>query len=97
MISILFLLFMCYSNTDNYTYSILKLDSFNETYFNLNNEILIFEYENQIDNIVDEGSIYFIFDKGNKPSTEIYIYNSYDKIEKDLYNFFNYDYKTSLK
>ena len=95
MISIIFLLIIiCNSNAENH---IIQLNTFNETYFNLNNEFLIFEYKTNFDNSVKNVEIFFIFDKGNKPSTEIYIYNSYDRIEKDDFGFINYDYKTSLK
>ena len=97
MILILFLLIICNTNTENPLHSIIQLNPFNETYFNLNNQFLIFEYKSIVDKRVIDGETFFIFDKGNKPSTEIYIYNSYDKIEKDDFGFINYDYKISLK
>ena len=97
IISIIFLIFIIYSNIVNSSYSIIKLSSFNETYFSLDNEFIIFEYENQVNNRIIDGGIYFIFDKGNKPTTKIYIYDSFDKIERGNYGFINYDYQTSLK
>ena len=36
------------------------------------------------------GAIFFIFEKGYKPSTNIYLYDSYDKIEKGEIGFNNY-------
>ena len=74
IMSIIFLIFIIYSSIVNSSYSIIKLSSFNETFFSLDNEFLIFEYENQVDNRIIDGGIYFILGKGNKPTTKIYIY-----------------------
>lgn len=42
-------------------------------------------------------SIYFIFDKGEKSSTKIYLYDSLDKITRGDIGFINHVYETTLK
>ena len=79
------------------SYYIEKLYNFKKTYFRLNSEYLIFEYSNNITMTFGAGAIFFIFEKGYKPSTNIYLYDSYDKIEKGGIGFNNYIYQTTLK
>ena len=79
------------------SYLIEKLYNFKKTYFHLNSECLIFEYSNNITMVFGAGSIFFIFEKGYKPSTNIYLYDSYDKIEKGEIGFNNYIYQSTLK
>ena len=90
----IFLFFIQYIEYNSYQTK--KLINFQKTYFNLNNESIIFEYSNNLEMTFKEGSIFFIFDKGYKPSTNIYLYNSSNKIEKGEIGFINYIYQSTL-
>ena len=59
----------------------------------------MFEYKNNFDNFekLFNSSIYFIFDKGEKSSTKIYIYDSKNEIKRGDNGFINYLYEISLK
>ena len=92
IISLFFSMFLEYNS-----YLIKKLNNFQKTHFNLNNNVLIFEYLNDIKMTFGGGSIFFIFEKGYKPSTNIYLYDSYNKIEKGEIGFNNSIYNTTLK
>ena len=92
IISLVFSMFLEYNS-----YLIKKLNNFQKTYFYLNNNVLIFEYLNNIKMTFGGGSIFFIFEKGYKPSTNIYLYDSYNKIEKGEIGFNNSIYNTTLK
>ena len=82
-------------NCKNYEYT--KLRDFTKTNFELNNVYYIFEYTDIAKkNYFGGGHIYFVFDNGYKSSTTIYIYNSYDQIEKGEIGFINYIHNTSL-
>ena len=76
-------------------YSPIKLINLKETSFSLNNDYIIFEYN--IDHIDYYSPFYFVFNKGNRPTTKVYIYNSYDRIEKKKLDFINYDYALNLE
>ncbi len=91
----IFLISLIGSNGKKNLYSPIKLINLKETSFSLNNDYIIFEYN--IDHIDYYSSFYFVFNKGNRPTTKVYIYNSYDKIEKKKLDFINYDYALNLE
>lgn len=81
-------LFLCNS------YGVEELYTFTKKDFRLN-EYIIFKYTNIVPLRLG-GSIFFIFDIGYKSSTNIFLYDSYDKIKKEEIGFTNYIHKTSL-
>ncbi len=72
-----------------YSYPIKTVLNFKKIKFNLKNEIMILQYKNIASMKFGGGSIFFIFDEGWKPSTNIYLYDSYDKIKKGEIGFIN--------
>lgn len=76
--------------------SIKKLNNFEKTHFSLKDKYIIFEYSNEVEMRFGGGSIFFIFDKGFRASTNIFLYDSYDKIQKGDSGFINYLAKKSL-
>ena len=80
----------------NESYTPIQLHDFSKTNFSLENEYVIFSYENSVQKIFAH-SIYFIFDKGEKSSTKIYLYDSLDKITRGDIGFINHVYETTLK
>ena len=91
----IFLISLIGSNAKKNLYSPIKLINLKETSFSLNNDYIIFEYN--IDHIDYYNPFYFVFNKGNRPTTKVYIYNSYDRIEKKKLDFINYDYALNLE
>ena len=84
-------------NTKENSIITVKLTDLKEKSFSLNNQIIIFEYENKIERIYNS-SINFIFKYGEKSSTKVYIYDSLDKIINDYQNeFVNFLKESSLK
>ncbi len=95
---ILLQIFFLFINFLDYnSYEIKKLSNFKKTFFNLSNAILIFEYSNNVNLTFGGGSIFFIFEKGYKSSTNIYLYDSYDKIEKSEIGFKNFIHQSTLQ
>ena len=95
LISLLFMIFiklLCIKPA-----SVIKLRNFQKTYFNLGDEYIILEYSNDVEMKFGGGSIFFIFDTGNRPSTNVFLYESFDKIKKGDSGFINYLDKTTLK
>ncbi len=76
------------------SYKIEEIYTFQKKNFRLN-EYIILKYKNDKTTRLG-GSIFFIFDVGYKSSTNIFLYDSYDKIEKTEIGFINYIHKTSL-
>ena len=62
----------------------------------MKDKYIIFEYSNEVEMRFGGGSIFFIFDKGFRASTNIFLYDSYDKIQKGDSGFINYLAKKSL-
>ena len=79
------------------SYMIKNLPNFRKTFFHLSNSGLVFKYSNNVSMKFGGGSIFFIFGQGYKPSTNIYLYDSYDKIEKGEIGFINYIHQSTLK
>ena len=76
---------------------VIKLENFKKKYFDLFDEYIIFEYSNDVEMKFGGGSIFFIFDAGNRPSTNVFLYDSYDKIQKGDSSFINYLDKKTLE
>ena len=76
---------------------VIKLENFKKKYFDLFDEYIIFEYSNDVEMKFGGGSIFFIFDAGNRPSTNVFLYDSYDKIQKGDSGFINYLDKKTLE
>ena len=77
------------------SFTTIKIEDLKETKFSLNNKYIIFEYDNREQRIFSS-SINFIFNKGKKSSTKVYIYDSLDDIIMTDYGFTNYLNKTTL-
>ena len=82
------------SITKDNSFTTIKLEDLKEKQFSLK-KYVIFEYDNREQRIFNS-SINFIFNTGNKPSTNVYIYDSLDKIIKTDSGFINYLNKTTL-
>ena len=80
-----------------YSYPIKTVLNFKKIKFNLKNEIMILQYKNIASMKFGGGSIFFIFDEGWKPSTNIYLYDSYDKIKKGEIGFINFIQNSTLR
>ena len=96
IINLFFIISCINSNIDDESYTPIRLQDFTKINFNLNNEYLVFEYNNNIDKLFNL-SIFFIFGEGKKASTKVYIYDSLKKIKRGESGFINYLYQTSLK
>ena len=81
------------STTKDNSFTTMKLEDLKEMQFSLK-KYVIFEYDNREQRIFNS-SINFIFNTGNKPSTNVYIYDSLDKIIKTDSGFINYLNKTT--
>ena len=77
------------------SFTTIKIEDLKETKFSLNNKYIIFEYDNREQRIFNS-SINFIFNKGKKSSTKVYIYDSLDDIIMTDDGFTNYLNKTTL-
>ena len=96
-IVLIFILLFISTKAKENSITTIKLIDLKEQSFSLNDQIIIFEYENKIDRIYNS-SINFIFKYGEKISTKVYIYDSLDKIKNDTENeFVNFLKETSLK
>ena len=65
------------------------------TSFSMNNQYVIFEYNNTEQRVFNS-SINFLFSKVKNSSATVYIYDSFDKIKMKDGEFINYLNKTSL-
>ena len=70
------------------SFSTIKLTDFTKTSFSLK-EFVILEYTNNIKKDFNY-EINFIFDKGNKASTKVFYYDSFDKIQRSDIGFINF-------
>ena len=86
-IVLIFILLFISTKAKENSITTIKLIDLKEQSFSLNDQIIIFEYENKIDRIYNS-SINFIFKYGEKSSTKVYIYDSLDKIINDTENEF---------
>ena len=92
-LSILLIILTNFNAYEVLDYIPIKVTHLNETHYNINKNFVIFEYEIEY---TRNGSIFFIFNKGNRPTTKIYFYNSYSKIIKTDSGFINYKYAKIL-
>ena len=91
-----FLFFSIYISLENDFSNYIVLNDFTKTNFTLDNEFVIFQYQNNY-NYSFQYEINFIFDKGYKSSTKVLFYDSFKKIERDDTGFINYVEATTLK
>ena len=94
-ICFLFIIYLiAISTSKDNSFTTMKLEDLKEMQFSLK-KYVIFEYDNREQRIFNS-SINFIFNTGNKASTNVYIYDSLDKIIKTDSGFINYLNKTTL-
>ena len=93
---LLLLLLSLYSPLKNDFSNYIKLNDFTKTKFSLDNEFVIFQYENKY-NYSFKYEINFILDEGYKSSTKVFFYDSFEKIKRDDTGFINYVGSTTLK
>ena len=72
ILNLFFIISCINSNIDDESYTPIRLQDFTKINFNLNNEYLVFEYNNNIDKLF-KLSIFLFLAKGKKPQQK-YIY-----------------------